>query len=180
MSGIIKFITFEDFQKLYKATKDKELKLAISLGFGSGLRISEILGYTRKDGTKIPPLSKEQVDLKTHQIKILDAKGKKWRITITPPNLTEESLNLLPIKLPRRTLQYRFEQLTKKVLGKKLNFHTLRHGFGNYQANVLKVPLPIVQSMMGHSRLDTTGIYTKANPEHAISIAWKAMTGEEK
>jgi site-specific recombinase XerD len=32
--------------------------------------------------------------------------------------------------------------------------------------------------MMGHSRLDTTGIYTKANPEQAISESWKAMTGE--
>jgi len=84
-------------------------------------------------------------------------------------------LNLLPIKIPRRTVQYRFTQLSKKILGKRMSFHTLRHGFGNYQANVLNVPLPIVQQMMGHSRLDTTGIYTKANPEHAIATSWAAM-----
>lgn len=190
----IEFISFEEFQKLYKAEKDKEMKLCILLGFGSGLRISEIIGYKRKrsqkknketkqveffnDETEIPKLTKEMVDLKTHQIKLVDSKGKKWRTTITSPILKEDMLNLLPILLPRRTIQHRFSQLTKKILSKRMSFHILRHGFGNYQANVLRVPLPIVQQMMGHSRLDTTGIYTKANPEFAIQQSWKAMTGE--
>ena len=196
MGNLIKFISFEEFEKIYKAEKDKRVKLAILLGYGSGLRISEIVGFQRttkrktnketkkveftEDKSFIPALTAEMVDLPAHQIKLGDAKGKKWRITITPPSLTPEMLKLLPIKMPRRTLQFRFYQLTKRVLGKRLNFHTLRHGFGNYQANVLKLPLPIVQQMMGHSRLDTTGIYTKANPEYAISQAWKAMTGEGK
>jgi integrase len=117
------------------------------------------------------------VKLEIHQIRLEEGKGGKWRTTITPPALTEAMLNLLPIKIPRRTIQYKFQQLSKKILGKKMSFHTLRHGFGNYQANVLRVPLPIVQQMMGHSRLDTTGIYTKANPEEAIAISWKAMGG---
>lgn len=191
---IIKYLSFEDFQKIYKKCKDKKLKLAILLGFGSGLRISEIVGFQRKqrqrknkitgkteifkDSSSIPPLTQDRVDLKKHQIRIEDAKGGKWRITITPPNLNEEMLKILPLKIDRRTLQNQFNRLTEKVLGKKYHFHTLRHGFGNYQANVLKVSLPIVQQMMGHSRLDTTGIYTKVNPEFAISQAWKAMTGE--
>jgi integrase len=193
----INFISFEEFQKLYKAEKDKEMKLVWLLGFGSGLRISEIIGYKRKtkrktildtdgkkqitflkDDSEIYALKKENVDLKTHQIRLEDGKGGKWRTTITSPALNDAMLSLLPIKTNRRTIQYRFEKLSQKVLGKKMSVHTLRHGFGNYQANVLKVPLPIVQQMMGHSRLDTTGIYTKANPEQAISTAWKAMTGE--
>ena len=40
----IEFISLEEFNKLIKATNDKELKLAMILGFGSGLRISEIIG----------------------------------------------------------------------------------------------------------------------------------------
>ena len=44
----IDFISFEEFQKIYRAEKDKEMKLCILLGFGSGLRISEIIGYQRK------------------------------------------------------------------------------------------------------------------------------------
>lgn len=176
---LISFVSFDEYQKLHRAARDdKELRFAMALGFGAGLRISEIVGFKRKVGDAIPPLSPGMVNLATHQIRIEDAKGKKWRITVTPANITEEMIKLLPLKIPRRTLQHRFSELTQKVLGKKLHFHCLRHGFGNYQANVLKVPLPIVQQMMGHSRLDTTGIYTKANPEYAIGIAWKAMTGQ--
>ena len=190
----IDYIDFEEFKKLYSVEKNKKMKLAILLGFGSGLRLSEIIGFQRKfkrktnketkeieyikDDSKIPALTKEMVILEEHQIRLNDGKGGKWRTTITPFSLTEPMLNLLPIKIPRRTVQYRFEQLSKKVLGKRMSFHTLRHGFGNYQANVLKVPLPIVQQLMGHSRLDTTGIYTKANPEQAIAESWKAMGGK--
>lgn len=184
----IDFISIEEFQKIYKAEKDKSLKLFMLLGFGSGLRISEIVGFQRKfrtkkgirlnESSKIPPLTKEMIDLKGHQIRLEDGKGRKWRTTITPPSLTEPMLELLPITIPRRTIQDKFSKLTQKVLGKKMSVHTLRHGFGNYQANVLKTPLPMVQQMMGHSRLDTTGIYTKANPEQAIAAVWKSMTGE--
>ena len=38
--------------------------------------------------------------------------------------------------------------------------------------NEKNLPLPMVQGMLGHSRLDTTGIYTKANPKQAIERAW--------
>lgn len=184
----IDFISFEEFQKLYKAEKDKQMKLFILLAFGSGLRISEIVGFKRKfkqkegikeiDTTEIPPLTADKIDLVKHQIRIDEAKGGKWRVTVTPPSLEESHIKLLPIKLLRRTINNRIEKLSLAVLGKKISPHTLRHGFGNYQVNVLNVPLPIVQQMMGHSRLDTTGIYTKANPEFAINTAWKAMGGE--
>lgn len=173
----IEWIDFEEFKKLYAAEKKKEMKLAMLLGFGSGLRISEIVGYKRSTGSSIPPLTKDKIDLPKHQIRIDSAKGGKWRTTVTPINLSENMLKLLPIKMARRTIQDRFSKLTQRVLGKHMSFHILRHGFANYQINVLKVPLPIVQQMLGHSRLDTTGIYTKANPEFAIGEAWKAMGG---
>lgn len=192
----IDYISFEEFRKLYKAEPDKKMKLLILLGFGSGLRLSEIIGFQREfkrktnketkqvelipDNTKIPPLTKEMINLEKHQIRLEDGKGGKWRTTVTPPLLKEPMLNLLPIKIPRRTAQYRFEQLSKKVLGKKMSIHTLRHGFGNYMVNDLNLPLPMVQGYLGHSRLDTTGIYTKANPEVAVNRAWEAMGGGSK
>jgi len=190
----IDFISFEEFKKLYKAEKNPRQKLCILLGFGSGLRISEIVGYQRKtkrkknketgvveftkDTTNIPALTKEMVKLSEHQIRLDEGKGGKWRTTVTPPALTESMLNLLPIKIPRRTIQYNFEQLSKRVLGKRMSFHTLRHGFGNYHANVLRTPMPVIQQLMGYSRIDTTGIYTRANPEESIKLAWGAMGGK--
>lgn len=195
MQKRIDFISFDEFKKLYSAEKDRKMKLILLLGFGSGLRISEIIGYQRvrkqkknketgeteftMDTSSIPPLEASMVKLAEHQIRLEEGKGGKWRTTVTPPTLTEPMLKLLPIKIPRRTVQYRFTQLSKKALGKKMSIHTLRHGFGNYQANVLKIPLPIVQQMMGHARLDTTGIYTKANPEEAIAMSWEAMGGKK-
>lgn len=172
---LIHFLTIEEVQKLLKAEKRREYKLAIALGFGSGLRISEIVGSKRKDGTFIPPLSLENVNLEEHQIRVVQGKGKKDRITITSRWLNDTNIKILPLKIPTRTLQYNFTQLCKRVLGKPVNFHRLRHGFGNYWANEKKAPLPYIKSLMGHSRIDTTGRYTEANPKQAIKDMWETI-----
>jgi len=188
MNKRIDFISPEEFSQLLKAVKnkkDKELEVAMLLGFGSGLRISEIVGFQRKfkyknkikteDNSKIYPLTADKIDLEKHQVRIDDAKGGKWRIAPTFPTLKPEHLKLLPLKIERRTLQYRFTTLCNKVLKKKMSFHILRHGFGNYCVNVLKLPMPMVQGFMGHSSVAVTGVYSKANPEESINAYWRAM-----
>ncbi len=187
MKKLIKFISIEDFKKILNREKDKKFKLAYVLAFGSGLRISEVIGYkglSKKKDKKtgeliiedvvIESLKREQVNLQEHQIKLF-GKGGKERITVTSPWLTEKNVNLLPLKINRRTLQRRFSILCNKVLKKHMSFHTLRHGFGNYLVNDKNLPLPMVQGFMGHSRIDTTGIYTKANPKKAIETAWESF-----
>jgi integrase len=170
---LIKYLTIEDFEKIFKAEKKRQFKLCYLLGFFSGLRISEIIGLKNKDKSwKIKPITAEQIDLKAHSIKIIGGKGLKDRVSVVPKQLTEEHLKLLPLKISRRTLQDHFSKLAFKTLGKKMSFHTLRHGFGNYQANEKNLPLPMLQQLMGHSRIDTTGIYTKANPIQAINRAF--------
>jgi len=188
MNKRIEFISPEEFAELLKAVKkkkDKELEVAMLLGFGSGLRISEIIGFQRKfkfkkkerleDNSAIPSLTPDKIDLDKHQIRIDDAKGGKWRIAPTSPGLKPEHIKLLPLKIERRTLQYRFTVLAQKVLNKKMSFHILRHGFGNYAVNVLKLPMPMVQQYMGHSSVAVTGVYAKANPEESINAYWRAM-----
>lgn len=170
---LVKFIDMEEFKRVLSAEKDKKFKLAYVLGFGSGLRISEIVGYKTKD-FEIKPLEKDNINLEKHQIRIIGKRDKE-RITVCSKWLNEKNINYLPLKIPRRTLQGRFTRLCKKVLGKPLNFHTLRHGFANYMVNDKDVPLPMVQQMLGHSRLDTTGIYTKANPVKTIEKAWESF-----
>ena len=189
MKKRIEFIAPEEFSQLLKSCKDKELKIAMILGYGSGLRISEIIGYKRKfkfvkkvkqvDNTFIPPLTSDKIDLEKHQIRLDEAKGGKWRIAPTSPALKPEHLKRLPLKVKRRTLQNRFDALCKKVLKKKMSFHILRHGFGNYCVNVLKLPMPMVQQYMGHSSIAVTGVYTLANPEQSINEYWKATGSGE-
>lgn len=218
MAKRIEFISLKEFQKLYKSSKDKDLRLIMMLGFGSGLRISEIIGlkdwnskccdveveqkkvFNEKknrnykkffctkcqkeleakdlkysDRWKINPLTKDKIDLDKHQIRIDEAKGGKWRVTIASPGLKPEMIRRLPITIPRRTLQHRFESHAKKVLKKKMSIHILRHGFGNHMVNDLKLSLPMVQGHMGHSSVSMTGEYAKANPEQSIKETWGKM-----
>jgi len=172
-----KIITQEEFEKLMKETiklerkagkksklKIKQYRLAMLLGFEAGMRISEIVGYKEI----IQKLSKSQVDVAS--IKVLSGKGGKDRVVPRPIRFTERALKLLPLKIGRRSLQRFTTALGKKVLNKKITFHTLRHGFGSHLAGQGR-PLHEIQMLMGHSRLDTTGIYLHANPAQAIKSA---------
>ncbi len=173
---LIRFISTEEFRKVLKAETDKPRKLAYVLGFGSGLRISEIVGPAPNSNQDIKPLEAHQVDLQTKQIKVL-GKGGKERITVINPifPIKENMLKLLPLKIERRTLQNRFTKLCEKVLGKPLNFHTLRHGFANHMLNERNLPMPMVQGFGGWARLDTVGIYAHANPVQAIERVWEGF-----
>ena len=170
MQKLIRFITMEEGQKLIRAEKDKKYKLAYALALGSGLRLSEVVGYI----DRIKPLEASQIDLKAHTIRVY-GKGGKERVTVTSRFLNETNIKMLPLKLKRRTIQDRIKKLGKRVLQKEVTFHTLRHGFANFMANEKDMPLPMVQTLLGHSRLDTTGIYTKANPVKAIERAWESF-----
>jgi len=176
-----KILTAEEFEKLFKANTKQvatakgkkkktlmEFRLAMLLGFEAGMRISEIVGYKRKDGTTIQTLTKEQIE--GPQIRIVEAKGKKDRIVPKPKRVNEKAISVLPIKIGRRALQKYITKLGKEVLNKHITFHTLRHGFGSHLAG-RGVPLHEIQMLMGHSRLDTTGIYLHANPQQAIERA---------
>ena len=167
----------EDFEKLFKAVLAKEkkskikryklrlrkIRLAMLLGFEAGMRISEVVGY--KD---VPPLTKDNVE--SASIRIVQGKGRKDRIVPRPKRMNDTALRLLPINIPYRSLQYFVTNLGKRVLGKHITFHTLRHGFGSHLAEQGR-PLHEIQMLMGHSRLDTTGIYLHANPIKAIESA---------
>ena len=169
MRKLPKTITQEEFEIIFKAaSKDKrkdkkQMMLAMLLGFEAGMRISEIVGLTNK----IPVLSKEQIEVSS--IRINQGKGKKDRIVPRPKRMNEAALKLLPLSIQRRTLQRYVTKLGFIHLGKNITFHTLRHGFGSHLAQTR--PLHEVQMLMGHSRLDTTGIYLHANPKAAVDGA---------
>lgn len=177
-----KIINQEEFEKLFShvmklrsKAKDKQKKrlnqymIAMILGFEGGMRISEIVGYKNKDGTwKIKPLEKNQVE--DASIKVIGGKGSKDRIVPRPKRFNERAKAELPLFIQRRALQRFVTEMGKKVLEKQITFHTLRHGFGSHLAGMGR-PLHEIQMLLGHSRLDTTGIYLHANPKQAIDSA---------
>lgn len=175
-----KLITQEEFEKVLKAEKKGIYRVAFLLGFEAGMRLSEIAGHTdRRDKSKnvyevngkkykVPPLTADRVD--EVSIKIISGKGGKDRVVPRPKRFSEKAKAYLPVKVSRRMLQYEFSNMTYKVLGRRLNFHVLRHGFCSHLVNQGR-PLHEVQMLAGHSRLDTTGIYLHANPKEAIDKA---------
>jgi integrase len=189
MGRLVKFIKPEEFSAILAAEKEKDYKLAYLFAYGSGLRLSEIIGYKRKtkqkfnketnqleyflDETEIKPLTAEQIDLQSRIIRVVGGKGNKDRIVPLFPNFKESYLKLLPLKLKRSTLQAHFKKLCSKVLGINTSFHKLRHGFA---VSSIKqgVKLPFLQMALGHSRLDTTGIYTQSDPQDMLEDYKKA------
>jgi len=178
MRKLPKIISQEEFEKLFSESKKKEaslkskpmkkkmreVRLSMLLGFESGLRISEIVGY--KD--KVPKLTKDKI--RDSDIIVTSGKGGKDRIVPRPRRLKKSEIDMLPLSITRRTLQKKVEELGLQVLDRKISFHTFRHGFGSHLAGKNR-PLHEIQMMLGHSRLDTTGIYLHANPKNAIEGA---------
>lgn len=172
MRKLPKIISTEEYEKLLvESLKVKKIKkarlrrywMAMVLGGEAGLRISEIVGWENR----VPELTKKNIDIQRRRIFLESAKGQKDRVVGLPRRLLPRHIELLPLKLDRRALQHFVTTLGKRVLDKDISFHTLRHYFGSQCAE--RMPLHEVQALMGHSRLDTTGIYLHANPTKAIA-----------
>jgi len=120
----------------------------------------------------IPPLRPENVDKGQKIIRIKSGKGGKDRNIPISPALIRGLDKNLPIKLSPRALQIAFKKKAKEVLGKDLHFHGLRHSSASHYLNVKKWNLREVQIFLGHSKLDTTQIYTHIRPEQLVNKMW--------
>jgi len=152
----------EEFTNLIKHTKQKHHKIAFLLGFGSGLRISEVLNLTR-----------HEVDMKDRKILVKQGKGSKDRVVPLPKGFKEEFLKSLPLKeiVNVRALQTGFKRACSRagILEKKptMHFHSLRHGFATHLISQ-GMPIHHVRTLMGHTNISTTNIYLIANPKDAL------------
>ena len=154
---LVKGLTPQEFKKLILIIpqKDKLSRTAFLLGYGSGLRISEVLKL-------------QKVNIREKAIDIWDAKGGKDRVVPKPKGWKEYMLTEIPIKKGERTLQRRFKKYSKKAgLPEHYVFHSLRHGFGTRMIES-GVPLNQLSLLMGHSSISVTNVYTKARPQDAL------------
>lgn len=158
----------KEIKQIIAAIKNQKHRLAISLSYGAGLRISEARDLRIKD-----------LDLDQLTIHIKEAKGKKDRISLIPENLVDE-LSLLAKnknksdlvfeserggKLSVRSLQAIMENALKKAgIKKDATFHSLRHSFATHLLEN-GVDTRYVQELLGHQNIRTTQLYTKVtNP----------------
>jgi len=153
-------VTEEEFKNLIKHTKQKHHKIAFLLGFGSGLRISEVTNLEKRD-----------IHIKEKKIDIREGKGSKDRVVPLPKGFSESMIKHIPFKCGVRSLQIAFKRYSKLsgLLEKKpsVHFHSLRHGFASRLIEN-KVPIHHVKMLLGHSNISTTNVYLVANPQDAL------------
>ena len=150
-------ISEQDLKLIIKSlTKksDKHLKVAFLMGFYQCMRVSEVVS-----------LKAEDIDASRGFIHIKQAKGSKDRDIPIMPEF-RPYIRQLPIKCSMRTLQRNFKKVAYAELKKDLHFHTLRHSGATHYLNIKNVGIRYIQALLGHSRLDTTQIYTHVNPEN--------------
>jgi integrase/recombinase XerD len=171
-------ISPEEFELLLKNTSKEKFKVIFIFGYAAGLRLSEIVGGVREDGSFMKPLTEEKIDFYNRNIRIEDAKGGKDRMVPIPKGFKQQYLKHLPldksyanVKSARRNVEKAFKRAALKagLLKNKpsLHFHSLRHGFGTRLANQ-GVPVHQIRTLMGHSNISTTNIYLEANPKEAM------------
>jgi integrase/recombinase XerD len=158
----------DEIKKIIAQITNKKHRLIVSLSYGAGLRVSEIINLKAKD-----------IDLDELTIHLKEAKGKKDRITIFPENLKNELKEFLDEKngnsyifqserggkLTERSAQKIFENGLKNAgIKKEATFHSLRHSFATHLLEN-GVDVRYVQELLGHANIRTTQIYTKVtNP----------------
>lgn len=153
-------INQEEFIHLIRKTRKKHHKIAFLLGFGAGLRVSEVVNLEARD-----------IYIGEKRILIRQGKGSKDRIVPLPKGFKKDMLPWLPIKCGKRALQKAFKTAAKraKLLEDKpdLHFHSLRHGFATQMVSQ-GVPLHHIRTLMGHTNISTTNVYLEANPKGAL------------
>jgi len=153
-------ISEEEFVKLLERTKKKHHRVAYLLGFGAGLRISEILKLEPRD-----------IDIKEKNILVRQGKGSKDRVVPLPKGFRTELLSYIPIKISVRALERSFKRGCEKAgllkIKPSLHFHSLRHGFAT-QCVKSGMPIHHLRTLMGHTNISTTNVYLELNPMEAL------------
>jgi integrase/recombinase XerD len=153
-------LTDEEFRLIIKHTNHLRHKVAFLLGYGAGLRVSEVCN-----------LKKEHINTKDKRIFIKSGKGGKDRVVPLPKGFKESYLSCIPLNLTTRALQHAFflSTIRSGVRERKPNvsFHSLRHSFGSRLANN-GVPIHHIRTLMGHSNISTTNVYLELNPKQAL------------
>jgi site-specific recombinase XerD len=160
-----------EIENMIISTKNFIHRTIIMMLYSSGMRASETIN-----------LKWEDIDFKRNIIHIKLAKGNKDRIVMLSPKI-KKALNQLDINKEgivfktNRNKKYSLrsiEQIIKKSaskagIKKNVTPHTLRHSFATHLLEN-GTDLRIIQKLLGHSRPETTQIYTHISKADIRSI----------
>jgi integrase/recombinase XerD len=156
---------------LLEAAPGLKYKAALSVAYGAGLRVSEVAH-----------LKVDDIDSKRMLIRVEQGKGRKDRNAMLSPQLLEllrlwwREARRRSVMLPHGWLfpgrsytdPISTRQLNRAVheaaeaagIRKRVHPHTLRHSFATHLLEQ-DVDIRVIQVLLGHSKIDTTALYTK-------------------
>lgn len=167
--GLPVILSRSEIRKILDSPKNAKHKLLLSLSYGAGLRVSEVVALKVQD-----------LDFEGLTIHIKRAKGQKDRISVMPDRLADDLKNSVVRKaknnlvfaserggrLTTRTAQKVFENaLRNSGIKKDATFHSLRHSFATHLLEN-GTDVRYVQELLGHQNIRTTQRYTQVtNPK---------------
>jgi integrase/recombinase XerD len=164
-------LSVEEAARLLAAAPGLKYKAALSVAYGAGLRVSEVAH-----------LKVDDIDSKRMLIRVEQGKGRKDRNAMLSPQLLEllrlwwREARRRSVMLPHGWLfpgrsytdPISTRQLNRAVheaaeaagIRKRVHPHTLRHSFATHLLEQ-DVDIRVIQVLLGHSKIDTTALYTK-------------------
>ncbi len=154
----------DEVKRLISATTNPKHHTIISLLYGAGLRVSELVNLKMRD-----------IDIARGLIHIVKGKGKKDRYTLFPVTLKsifqKQSLLKQPSDfiftregtskaLTTHTIQKIVSHAAYKAnIHKHVHPHTLRHSFATHLLEN-GTDIRYIQELLGHTKIETTLLYT--------------------
>ena len=164
----------EEVARFFGAVTNRKHRVVLLIAYAAGLRVSELVALRLGD-----------VDSERMVIHVRQGKGRKDRLVTLSPVLLEElrayvrwvqpSEWLFPGQDPARHLHARTVQKACKRaseaadLGKRVTVHTLRHSYATHLLEA-GTDLRVVQTLLGHTCLRTTAIYTHVSNQRLQEV----------
>jgi integrase/recombinase XerD len=168
-------LSLEEAARLLNAAGNPKYKAALSVAYGAGLRVSEVVALKVSD-----------IDSTRKTLRVEQGKGRKDRYAMLSPVLIDylrawwrfankqrlmlKGGWLFPGQNPINHLGTR--QLSRACqaaaadaqIDKHVSMHMLRHSFATHLLEA-KVDIRVIQVLLGHKRLETTAIYASVATE---------------
>ena len=158
-------LSVEEIRQILKTIENTRHQLMIKIIYSAGLRVSELVNLKVKD-----------IDLGRNLLIIRQAKGQKDRQTLLSKSVAHLLSNHIETytlskedylfagqskaQYSTRSIQAFFSNALKKAQIRKMaSVHTLRHSFATHLLEE-GTDLRIIQTLLGHSSIKTTEIYT--------------------
>ena len=168
-------LSLEEAARLISAAGNPKYKAALSVAYGAGLRVSEVIALKVSD-----------IDSDRKILRVEQGKGRKDRYAMLSPVLIDylrawwrfankqrlmlKGGWLFPGQNPINHMSAR--QLSRACqaaaadaqIDKRVSMHMLRHSFATHLLEA-KVDIRVIQVLLGHKRLETTAIYASVATE---------------